>query len=207
MTASLQRKWSSSESSEGTPVACLAGQSDGLVASEISLQSSKPSVSARRGLAPPADITSGTRRRPASNRPSNGFHMSEPHTPTRYHSMKAYPSQQRTPSQDAAMEADAIETLLFMASPENSSYHPTATLRSTAPTSLQTSPLRSRFPITNNPTPPRRRVSFVDNASNGNRPPPLSSAGKDIEAMLDESDNDSGDDFDVALSIARRQGA
>jgi hypothetical protein len=34
--------------------------------------------------------------------------------------------EQRTPAQNALMEQDAIETLLFMSSPENSGYHPSS---------------------------------------------------------------------------------
>jgi hypothetical protein len=41
------------------------------------------------------------------------------------------PVKRRTPSQNALMEQDAIETLLFMSSPENSGYHATSRQRQT----------------------------------------------------------------------------
>lgn len=47
------------------------------------------------------------------------------------------PSKMRTPSQQAAVEKDAVETLLFMSSPGNSNYHP-------PPTSSKT-PLRNKI--------------------------------------------------------------
>ncbi|KAL8827290.1 MAG: hypothetical protein Q9191_003273 [Dirinaria sp. TL-2023a] len=83
-------------------------------------------------LAPPADITPRNARR--SNVPNaqpprlltdNSGTQGKSHTS----SVPATPSPQhrpvaRTPSQNAAMEKDAVETLMFMSSPKNSGYHP-----------------------------------------------------------------------------------
>ncbi|KAF3401182.1 hypothetical protein DPV78_005627 [Talaromyces pinophilus] len=44
-------------------------------------------------------------------------------------SSKGSPVKRRTPSQNALMEKDAIETLLFMSSPENSGYHSSSRAR------------------------------------------------------------------------------
>ncbi|KKZ68298.1 hypothetical protein EMCG_06021 [[Emmonsia] crescens] len=95
----------------------------------------------------------------------------------------------RTPSQNALMEKDAIETLLFMSSPENSGYHPSSqqtqqsdysgTYLTLPPASLprplsqQSSSMESRLGLgirhdsTPNPTRPTRKVSFADDTSNG----------------------------------------
>ncbi|PGH16859.1 hypothetical protein AJ79_01503 [Helicocarpus griseus UAMH5409] len=97
----------------------------------------------------------------------------------------------RTPSQNALMEKDAIETLLFMSSPENSGYHPSSqntqqtqqsdysgahlTLPPPSlpkPPSQQSSSIESRMGLgigrenTYNPARPARKVSFADDTSN-----------------------------------------
>ncbi|KLJ11263.1 hypothetical protein EMPG_13436 [Blastomyces silverae] len=97
---------------------------------------------------------------------------------------------QRTPSQNALMEKDAIETLLFMSSPENSGYHPSSqqTQQSdysgthlTLPppylprsSSQRSSSIESRLGLgirhhsTPNVARPTRKVSFADDdTSNG----------------------------------------
>ncbi|OJD22622.1 hypothetical protein ACJ73_06029 [Blastomyces percursus] len=96
---------------------------------------------------------------------------------------------QRTPSQNALMEKDAIETLLFMSSPKNSGYHPNSqqaqqsdysgthlTLPPCLPrsSSQQSSSIEShlglgiRHDSTPNVTRPTRKVSFADDdTSNG----------------------------------------
>ncbi|PGH06518.1 hypothetical protein GX51_02342 [Blastomyces parvus] len=96
---------------------------------------------------------------------------------------------QRTPSQNALMEKDAIETLLFMSSPENSGYHPSSqqtqqsdysSTHLTIPppvlprSSSQQSSIESRLGLgihhdsTLNVTRPTRKVSFADDdTSNG----------------------------------------
>lgn len=113
-------------------------------------------------LAPPVDILPRSRRR------SNSLRTQPPSIDTRNHSYhnsrgnstaasdlvtglttppkRAFTS--RTPSQKAAMEQDAVETLLFMSSPGNSGHQPQTR-------SLGT-PLRSSF------VPLEKRVGFAD---------------------------------------------
>ena len=115
-------------------------------------------------LAPPVDILPRSRRRsnplrtqPPSLSTTNTFNnhgsismasnrSADPATPPK----KA--STVRTPSQKAAMEQDAVETLLFMSSPGNSGHR-------TQARSIRT-PLRSSF------APSEKRVGFA-NASGG----------------------------------------
>jgi len=106
------------------------------------------------------------------------------------------------------MEADAVETLLFMASPGNSGYHPNASgapessLRSTAPmSSSQPSPLRTQFHYNEKLSSPRRRVGFVDTTPN-QKTGDLSVEVRDIDRMLDEPSDDSSDGLDEAISLA-----
>jgi len=78
-------------------------------------------------LAPPVDIHPGNTKRsgPPPTQPprleSKDLYIStnHPSTPPSRPSTKT-----RTPSQQAAVEKDAVETLLFMSSPGNSGYHP-----------------------------------------------------------------------------------
>lgn len=144
-TSSLRRH-GSSLSSEGTSVVSQSAQADQRADKLINQQQKTASRSQKQGhvLAPPADIIPGARRRPHhANPPPQGYASVNPtdHTGT----------QQRTPSQNAAMEADAVETLLFMASPGNSSHHPStsggisSSARFSAPTSSQPSPMRLEF--------------------------------------------------------------
>lgn len=113
-------------------------------------------------LAPPVDILPRSRRR------SNSLRAQPPSIDTRNHShynslgsraaasdlvigLTTPPKRSstlRTPSQKAAMEQDAVETLLFMSSPGNSG-------RQSQPKSLGT-PLRSSF------VPMEKRVGFAD---------------------------------------------
>ncbi|MCJ1370380.1 hypothetical protein MMC20_001593 [Loxospora ochrophaea] len=86
-------------------------------------------------LGPPADIypRNSHRSNPHHTQPlrlhtndlsshPKTFNTSLPSTPpSRGHNLSA---SMRTPSQKAAMEQDAIETLMFMSSPGNSGYHP-----------------------------------------------------------------------------------
>ncbi|PGH18333.1 hypothetical protein AJ80_04511 [Polytolypa hystricis UAMH7299] len=95
---------------------------------------------------------------------------------------------QRTPSQNALMEQDAIETLLFMSSPENSGYHPnsqqsqrsdpsnlsfttlppahlpepTSSNGTNVTTDTQPISVQSGRPQLLSPIRPARKVSFVD---------------------------------------------
>lgn len=92
--------------------------------------------SEQHDLAPPADVTSAARRQKP--------HLA--HSP--YTRSQATAPEQRTPTQNAAMEADAVETLLFMASPGNSGHHPSSSAVRSSPawtsgqTSSQNSPNR-----------------------------------------------------------------
>lgn len=145
----------------------------------------------RRALAPPADIVSGTRRRPHhANAPPNGYRPVSSQRPTGL--------KQRTASQNAAMEADAVETLLFMASPGNSGHNPpriggkTSSARMSAPNSSQTSPLKSSFSGQELNLSPRRRVAFTGLSES--RPQNVGLPVQvDIDRMIDEMDDASTD--------------
>ena len=147
--------------------------------------------SERRALAPPADIVPGSRRRQHhANPPPNGYRSLD--------SQRATGSKQRTASQNAAMEADAVETLLFLASPGNSGHGPSSSgamtfspWMSTA-TSLQASPLKSDFSGQELPPTPQKRVTFTG------LPNPIPRAADirseiDIDRMIDDMDDASSD--------------
>ena len=202
-----RRKWSSSDGSDiggqAQPTHSTWSRSNGLA--------HPPSNQVpRRALAPPANITSGSRRRPNPNGTSNGPYAAGPYTPSR-HLHVSTSSPKRTPSQNAAMEADAVETLLFMASPGNSGYHPNmsgaaeSNLRSTAPvSSSQPSPLRTQFHFNDKLTSPRRKVGFVDTTSS-QRAVDIPFEVRDIDRMLDEPSDDSSDGLDEAISLANER--
>ncbi|OAP59445.1 hypothetical protein AYL99_06743 [Fonsecaea erecta] len=193
MSRKYQRESSESESSDST----VALESRGLVN-----MAGSPPVPSHRALAPPADIVPGSRRRPTPNaafQSVNGIHVqtrnlqsSRPHT------------SQRTPSQNAAMEADAVETLLFMASPSNSGYNPPShasqesSLRSAQVFSSQTSPLRAQFSQTSVTSP--KKVVFSDA---GSTEPPFDKAAL-IDRMLDELSDDSDDELEQAFRLAEK---
>jgi hypothetical protein len=160
----MTRKWSDSSSSESS----LTGPRSTLPSTLPTTTTTKPN--GYRSLAPPADIIPGSRRRPTPNEAA--WHAISTHSQPLL-SSKTRPSSQRTPSQNAAMEADAVETLLFMASPSNSGYHPNSQsqsqsqpsqeshLRSTLTSwSAQTSPLRTQFSQTSMTSP--KKVAFED---------------------------------------------
>ena len=164
-------------------------------------------MSARRALAPPVDIIPGQRRRPTADNfaPSIQYDVS-PAAP-RLSNGRPTPKH-RTPSQNAAMEADAVETLLFMASPNNSGHPATFTpqessLRSTQLSASQTShasPLRSQFNV-NELLPTPKRVAFAGTTSLGKPYDKIA----DIERILDQfSDDESGDDLEEAFKISQR---
>lgn len=189
------RKWSDSSSSESS-------RSD-----VHHLPSSRPSgiseaamrQQATRGLAPPANIIAGSRRRPSPNEigGSTGGGM-----PQDLRRAIRPTSKQRTLSQNAAMEADAVETLLFMASPNNSGYHPqsqssqASSLRATQPLSAMTSPLRTQFSQTSVTSP--KKVAFSDHHTSP------SSVDKSalIDRMLDTLPDESEDELNEALALA-----
>ena len=187
MSRKYQRESSESDSSDST----VALESRGLV--NIS---GSPQVAARRALAPPIDIlpSSSRRRRAPSAVNGSGIHARHMHTsrPT---------TSQRTPSQNAAMEADAVETLLFMASPSNSGYNPSthSSQESSLPRSVpfpvssQTSPLRNQFSQTSMTSP--KKVAFSDGRS------PIDKAAL-IDRILDELSDDSDGELEQAFRLA-----
>lgn len=181
----LNRKWSDSSSSE-------SAKSDSHLptypASRTSLNPIRPSDASPRGLAPPANIVSGTRRRPSPNEQALHLSTGSQLSSNSPHSVRPG-SNKRTPSQNAAMEADAVETLLFMASPNNSGYHPSrlsqeSSLRSTQ----QFSPLRAQFSQTSVTSP--KRVAFSDQQ---HAAPILNKAAlidRELDNMVDSDDSE-----------------
>jgi hypothetical protein len=125
-------------------------------------------------------------------------------SPSKHHQPVRPAPKLRTPSQTAAQEADAVETLLFMASPNNSGHHPPSftpvesSLRSAQLVSSQMSPMRDHFDINGELLSPKK-VAFDDSgAPNGE----LISRKIQIERMLDESDDeDDNDELDRAIKI------
>lgn len=183
------RKWSDSSSSESSrsdvhhfPSSRPSGISENAMRQQ-----------ATRGLAPPADIVSGSRRRPSPNDVGGSQDLRRAIRPT---------TSQRTPSQNAAMEADAVETLLFMASPNNSGYHPqsqssqVSSLRATQPLSAMTSPLRTQFSQTSVTSP--KKVAFSDHDA----PPSHVDKSALIDRMLDTLPDESEDELNEALLLA-----
>lgn len=166
-------------------------------------------------LAPPADILPRNRRRTTSLRTQPPFlntaynasydsrstnslgSVTSPATPPKRMSSI------RTPSQKAAMEQDAVETLVFMSSPGHSGNHPQTRSIGT--------PLRSSF----------KRVGFTDVSENGSdedRPhpspdKPFGRTGRlksdrivsraDVDRLLDEmpDEDSSEDEIDSHLKI------
>lgn len=193
MSGNLQRTWSSSDSSEDGPVAQLRAAAYGNAMQAPQL---------KRGLAPPADIISGSRRRPPPN--ANGFTQGLLHSPSKHrHAVRPAPKL-RTPSQTAAQEADAVETLLFMASPGNSQHHPPiftpveSSLRSAQLVSSQMSPLRDHFDHNGQLLSPKKVTFDASGIPNSQ----LISRTVQIERMLDESDDeDDSNELDHAIQI------
>lgn len=189
MQPRAMRKWSDSSSSESSR-SDVHHLPEGRAAGTNGLSSAQPP---RRGLAPPADIVSGGRRRPSPNELAPLNDLRRTIRPT---------SNQRTPSQNAAMEADAVETLLFMASPNNSGYHPpsqssqVSSLRATQPLSAMTSPLRTQFSQTSMTSP--KKVAFSDLHASSTA---LEKSAL-IDRMLDDLPDDSEDELNEALALA-----
>lgn len=187
--APILRRHGSSNASSDTGV--VAGGSPHLDNGAQGPTSQRQRVEARpqkRGLAPPADIVPGAQRRPHhANQLSNGYGSVRRLKPTG--------TKQRTASQNAAMEADAVETLLFMASPGNSSHHPstlpgiTSSGRPSALTSCQASPLESEFPNSNPLASPQRHVAFTEPTSTTLMTVDMLSRSDEIDRMIDEMDN------------------
>lgn len=193
LSRKYQRESSESDSSDST----VALEDRGLVNMLAS-----PQVAGRRSLAPPVDLTPSSRRRPTPNSAYQSVHGPQPHSRP-MHTARP-PTSQRTPSQNAAMEADAVETLLFMASPSNSGYIPASqasqesTFRSTQPFASQTSPLRTQFSQASVTSP--KRVAFSDDGSSD---PSVDKAAL-IDRMLDELSDDSDDELEQAFQLAEK---
>ena len=191
--SAMNRTWSDSSSSEGS-------RSEPRTGPLSSPSHARANGQRPRALGPPADIQPGSRRRPTPN--ETGFHP-PPGRP--YHSR---PTSQRTPSQQGAMEADAVETLLFMASPNNSGYKPLSqasqesSLRSTLNFSARTSPLRSQFSQASVTSP--KKVAFTDQPRASLPATKSEIIDNMINSMRDESDGE----LDAALHLAdERQAA
>jgi len=151
--------------------------------------------SSKKALAPAVNIvprSSQQRRRPTPNM----------QVQTGCHSVGRPVIKHRTPSQSAAMEADAVETLLFMASPNNSGsahhsshFSPVTSAPSVHHFPSQTSPLRYAFSAPASP----KRVAFVADGNYSTR------YGRDksaIIASIVERLSDDGDvDLDEALKL------
>ena len=142
-----------------------------------------PNGSIKPALAPPADIVPSARRR--RHDPSQAKQNR--------HSYTDSPSQnsqrQRTASQNAAMEADAVETLLFLASPNNSGHH--HHISAGFSSSSQISPLNSEFPSQENSAYPSKRVTFTGVPTMAPSSVKLANRREEIDRMIDEmSDSD-----------------
>ena len=191
MSRKYQRESSDSESSDST----VALENRGLVNMMAS-----PQIPPRRALAPPVDIVPGSRRRPTPNAAYVAVNGSYVQTRA-LHSARPSTSQ-RTPSQNAAMEADAVETLLFMASPGNSGYNSTShasqesSTRSAQVFSAQTSPLRTQFSQTSVASP--KKVTF---SGAGSMAPTFDKTAL-IDRMLDDLSDDSDEELERAFRLA-----
>lgn len=198
MAHKSRRTWSDSDSSDsaqsGEP------RSPTLVSS-LQNGTSLQSI-ARRALAPPANIISGSRRRPAPN----GLEVKNPQETTLQSQFSRPVSTQRTPSQNAAMEADAVETLLFMASPNNSGHHPPSSnsqesaIRTTQLPPVLTSPLRTQFSQTSVTSP--KRVAFSDTPMLVQ--PPVVDKAALIDRILEALSDVSDDELESAFRLADR---
>lgn len=152
-------------------------------------------------LAPPADIQPRHVRRsdapqtqPPTLQSSNQHSFSStgstlsatPATPPQRHATKP-----RTPSQNAAMEQDAVETLLFMSSPGNSGYH--------LPANIPATSLRSHLSVVDRNPGLASTTGYSGTSKKPLRPNrPLSdhldlrrpANGADIDKLLDEMPDD-----------------
>lgn len=149
-------------------------------------------------LAPPVDIRPRTHWQQglnASRQPPPLQIGSHPSTPQRRPNTAT-----RTPSQQAAVEKDAVETLLFMSSPGNSGYHP-AHASTGARTSLTQTVIPNRQPLVEGQS--RSRPVTVSTttrkheSSNASRPEgaPLSALSeRDFDKVLDQMSDPSSDD-------------
>ena len=154
-------------------------------------------------LAPPADIVprnlrrveSTTQRLPALH--TSNLRSTENRFLPRTPSPKKTPKM-RTPSQQAAFEKDAVESLLFMSSPGNSGYHPATTFSATPlrnELSSQTDySLRTQNPlgVSSSSRTEYKPPSTDHQLGQPNMRKPLAEA--DVDKMLDEMPNTSSSD-------------
>lgn len=178
MTSSMQRQWSEE------------GSSGSALRSPVNSQTQN----SQRSLAPAADIRqSQVKRRPQQpNSATANLGLTISSTPPRRQPQPKL--KQRTPSQNAAMEADAIEGLLFMSSPGNTGHHPYATTNSS-----QTSPLRSQFAPSDLTPKPRRVQHGYSSSITGHAP----RNGQDIDRVLDEMSSESSVDGDETAFLQK----
>ena len=234
LSSDLHRKWSSSTSSDGGEA--LRPTQIGHPGSVNGLTHTGAEVTARRALAPPVDIVPGHQRRRAAPNSQSAFSPRGGPPPSSSSSQRStMRPKQRTPSQNAAMEADAVETLLFMASPNNSGHYPptftpqesslrsTQVLSSSQQTSTSTtSPLRSHFApddllphqsSVNVTSSPRKAVAFAPPLKKpvGQPYDRLSEIQRILDQYSDDDDEDevSGgsrrDDLEEAFQIVQRR--
>lgn len=150
--------------------------------------------SSKKGLAPPANIVSRQVQQRRRRTPNMQVNTAPPQLSARP------PIKHRTPSQTAGMEADAVETLLFMASPNNSGHQSSQFSPVTSAPSVnhfpsQTSPLRNTFSA---PTSPKR-VAFA--ASGGYAARYGRDKGSIIASMVERLDEDDDAELDEALRV------
>jgi hypothetical protein len=142
------------------------------------------SLSTGKRLEPSATIVPGSRRKPLARGNLQIKTMKPPQ-------LCRPQVQQRMPSQNAAMEADAVETLLFMSgSPNNSGHFPSTYSPMSQTFSTQTSPLKSQFsPGFKQPQRPYEDKSVL------------------IDRLLHDLDDETNEDLDEALRILEQHRA
>lgn len=161
----------------------------------------------RKGLAPPANIVS----RPPQSRRRQTPNMQINTSPLKQSSPNTRPAAaQRTASQNAVLEADAVETLLFMASPHNSGNHGSQLSPITSVPSVhqfppsQTSPLRNTFSTSTSP----KRVAFSSDISGSTSMEYCARYGRDkkavIASLVERLDEDDSRELDEALKLMER---
>ena len=159
-------------------------------------------------LAPPVDLVPRNPRRIDGSIPQlpilhtknlhssgNQFDSLSSHLPITPPPMKA--SKMRTPSQQAAVEKDAVETLLFMSSPGNSNYHPPPALSGTARrNNLTSSAVNTDHTATvrqSKGAGPSRSTPITHLASQSRRPLSDAELDKILDDMPDTSSSDEDD--------------
>ena len=154
-------------------------------------------------LAPPADIVTraprrsdATKKQPPQLRTNNLGTTSTPVTPQAKRQSKI-----RTPSQQAEVEKDAVETLLFMSSPGNSGNYPPGTLARTPMRNHlehqddQTDSLGSVRPHQDRGRFENPGILYFQHVRSPTRKRPLSDAEMDriLDEMPDTSSSDDGE--------------